>query len=257
MIGKLKSELIETRVASEKLIDSLSFMLEETEMRIADLQRDAFDFKKEVVMFGSDQKKALAMGKTMAELVVQYLEGKLNERDSIFEKLRIKNGTLKSKRQKLEAQLKQKDEVGNSFHSIDYHKLQIENKQFMKNIDEKNKELTKLKMIARRASNELGELQNELSEIKKERNTQTKAMHVRQKQSQRLGDGIAALKNEIHFSKRSLEMIRAKHEKKMDKIENEPELMEYVQQKAEMYELRDAIKVWERKVEIAKMKVKQ
>mmetsp|Transcript_58182 Transcript_58182/g.86491 ORF Transcript_58182/g.86491 Transcript_58182/m.86491 type:complete len:128 (-) Transcript_58182:291-674(-) len=127
----------------------------------------------------------------------------------------------------------------------------------MKNIDEKNKELTKLKMIARRASNELGELQNELSEIKKERNTQTKAMHVRQKQSQRLGDGIAALKNEIHFSKRSLEMIRAKHEKKMDKIENEPELMEYVQQKAEMYELRDAIKVWERKVEIAKMKVKQ
>lgn len=44
----------------------------------------------------------------MAEKVVRYMEDKLRVTDSVVEKLRLKNGSLKGQIAKLEAQLTQK-----------------------------------------------------------------------------------------------------------------------------------------------------
>lgn len=43
-------------------------------------------------------------------------------------------------------QLKQKEEMGEVLHAIDFDQLQIENAQFVSKIDEKNSELSRLKL---------------------------------------------------------------------------------------------------------------
>lgn len=47
---------------------------------------------------------------------------------------------------KLESQVNSKEELGDVLHYIDFHQLQIENKQYAAKIEEKNEELLQLKM---------------------------------------------------------------------------------------------------------------
>lgn len=44
----------------------------------------------------------------------------------------------------MEGQLRQKDDMGDALHYIDFHQLQIENKQFVSRIEERNDELLKV-----------------------------------------------------------------------------------------------------------------
>lgn len=68
--------------------------------------------------------------------------------DAVIEKIRLKNVTLKVQKNKLHQQLKQKEEMGEVLHAIDFDQLQIENKQYLLKIEERNAELLKLKMTA-------------------------------------------------------------------------------------------------------------
>lgn len=44
--------------------------------------------------------------------------------------------------------MKQKEEMGEALHAIDYDQLQIENRQYLSKIEERNAELIKLKVSA-------------------------------------------------------------------------------------------------------------
>ena len=66
----------------------------------------------------------------------------------MIEKVRLKNVTLKAQKNKLFLQLKQKEEMGEVLHAIDFDQLQIENKQYLLKIEERNGQLLKLKMMA-------------------------------------------------------------------------------------------------------------
>merc|ERR1719199_947204 len=101
----------------------------------------------------------------MAEKVIRYMEDKLRQKDAIVEKLRLKNATLKSQAQKVDAQLRQKEEMGDVLHYIDFHQLQIENKQYMAKIEERNDELLKLKMTTGNTVQVLNTLKKQLQDI--------------------------------------------------------------------------------------------
>ena len=68
--------------------------------------------------------------------------------DTLMEKLRLKNSTLRVRKRKLQVQLKQKEEAGEVRHEVDFDQLKIENKQFNEQFEEKNQELLKLKLGA-------------------------------------------------------------------------------------------------------------
>jgi hypothetical protein len=115
-------------------------------------------------------------GKVIAERIVRYFEEKIRGKvfffalpwplehfsldywldcvyiailqDAIIEKIRLKNVTLKVQKNKLHLQLKQKEEMGEVLHAIDFDQLQIENKQYLSKIEERNAELLRLKLTA-------------------------------------------------------------------------------------------------------------
>ena len=82
-------EIQEIRVRSEKLIDTLRSVIEETAIRLTDLKKDAYEFKRDIVV-GAENFRT---GKTMAEKVVRYMEEKLRQKDAMVEKLKLKNQT--------------------------------------------------------------------------------------------------------------------------------------------------------------------
>merc|ERR1719486_1429706 len=106
-LEEVQKEVEETKRSSERLIDTLRAVLEETDIRIAELKKDAYEFKRDIVVGAENMRR----GKPVAEKMVRYMEEKLRSRDSVIEKLRLKNATIKSHIQKVEAQLKQKEEM--------------------------------------------------------------------------------------------------------------------------------------------------
>jgi len=110
----LQNEIDSHRKNSEKMIDTLRAVLEETEIRINELKRDAYEFKRDVVV-GSENTRT---GKIMAERVTRYFEDKSKEVDAVIEKLRLKNSSLKSQISKVEVLLMQKEEVGDVLHYV-------------------------------------------------------------------------------------------------------------------------------------------
>merc|ERR1719350_1076301 len=85
--------------------------------------------------------------RVIAERVTRYFEDKLRSRDTLIEKLRLKNSTLKVQKRKLMLQLKQKEEMGEVLHEVDFNQLKIENQQYLEKIDEKNQDLLRLKLM--------------------------------------------------------------------------------------------------------------
>lgn len=101
----------------------------------------------------------------MAERVLKYFEDHLRVKDAVIDKLRLKNAGLRTAHAKAEAALRTKEEVGDVLHYIDFHQLQIENKQFLAKIEEKTAELTRLKLTTGRTVQALNVLKSRLSDL--------------------------------------------------------------------------------------------
>ena len=104
-VEDLKEEIERTKDESEKLQDRLRAVMEECDMRFAQVQKDIFEFKREIVIGGENPRN----GKIVAEKVVRYFEEKLRSKDSTIEKLKLKNTALKIQIQKLDKQLGEKE----------------------------------------------------------------------------------------------------------------------------------------------------
>ena len=70
----------------------------------------------------------------------------------------LKNVSLKAQIMKAEKQIQHKQEMNDDLKFIDFHQLQIENKKHVKDIDERNRKLVKLKKIKGNTDNMLDTL---------------------------------------------------------------------------------------------------
>lgn len=247
-LEEVSKEVEETKRSSEKLIDTLKAVLEETDVRIAELKKDAYEFKRDIVV-GAENFRT---GKTMAEKVIRYMEDKLRSKDSVIEKLRLKNATLKSQIQKVAAQLHQKEEMGDVLHYIDFHQLQIENKQYIGKIEERNDELLKLKMTTGNTVQVLNNLKRKLNNLISESEWLKKEIKSRTELCRKIKEDNHQVEDEIG--------VEAKAHKRLSQQQQDsaemPQVMDYVTQKASMYELQQAVSNWQRKVEISEMAAK-
>ena len=188
--------------------------------------------------------------------VVRYLEDKLRQRDAMIEKLRLKNATLKTQKQKVEQQLRQKEEMGDVLHYIDFHQLQIENKQYIQKIEERNEELLKLKLTTGTTVQALNSLKNKLASLLTESTSISKETASRTSQLAKLRSDADSVISELKSSARLAARLSDPGEAEQGGGQM-PQILDYVTQKKEMYEISVAVKNWERKVEIAEMAAKK
>lgn len=235
----------ETRKSSEKIIDTLKAVIEETDMRIAELRKEAHEFKRDIVV-GAENFRT---GATMAEKVLKYMEDKLRQKDLYVEKMKLKNASTRTAIVKLEAQLKQKEEMGDVLHFIDFHQLQIENKQYVMKIEKRNQELIKLKVSTGKIVQVLNTKKKELHGLLEQSNWLTSEIANRKEQLRRIKDENGRVSEKMKKRKKFISKLKNEAEESSET----PQVIDYVRQKADMYELQTELKNYQRKVEIAEI----
>ena len=231
------------------MIDTLRAVLEETEIRIGELKRDAYEFKRDVVV-GAENSRT---GNVMAERVTRYFEDKLKQVDAVLEKLRLKNSTLKSQINKVEHQLSQKEEIGDVLHYIDFHQLQIENKQYVGKIDERNEELLTVKLSTSKTITALTECKRKLTEKLEESSWLEKELVSKQATLKKLELEGARVEKESRLEAHKKSRLR----QALEEISEMPDVEDYIEQKRHMYDLDTKLKTWIKKVEIIEMAAKK
>jgi len=245
----LLHEIDSNKKNSEKMIDTLRAVLEETEIRIGELKRDAYEFKRDVVV-GAENSRT---GKVMAEKVIRYFDDKFKQADAIIEKLRLKNSTLKSQINKIETQLAQKEEVGDVLHYIDFHQLQIENKQYIAKIEERNEELHTLKHSTSKTIQALNEYKRRLSTQLKDAETLKQEMTNKEQQLNKLTNENKKITKDTIIEKRMMDKLKLQ----IEEATAMPDVSDYILQKKEQYNLETVQKNWTKKVEIMEMAAKR
>jgi len=241
----LQIELDSNAKNNEKMIDTLRAVLEETEIRIGELKRDAYEFKRDVVI-GAENART---GKIMAERVTKYFELKVRQVDGVVEKLRLKNSTLKSQITKVEAQLAQKEEIGDVLHYIDFHQLQIENKQYVATIEERNDELLQVKLLTGKTIQVLNEYKRRLAEKLEEESWLKNEVSSKRMLLSKLDNEESRVEKELRAERRARNRLR----QQIEEAAAMPNTEDYILQKKDMYELESTISNWKKKVEIVEM----
>ncbi|KAI8902419.1 hypothetical protein BC833DRAFT_521084 [Globomyces pollinis-pini] len=247
-LEELRDEIQHSKEEWGKIIDNFKAELEEVEIRVAEIKKAVYEFKRDIEQQALNRRT----GKVIAERIVRYFEDKIRAKEAIIEKVRLKNVTLKVQKNKLHLQLKQKEEMGEVLHAIDFDQLQIENKQYMQKIEERNSELLKLKMTAGNTMQILNHYKKKLQSLTLE------STRLRVEISQRK-DLLAKLVTEATVVENEKEKAARLNKWLLNQMDQfrVPDVMDYVLVKASQQELQKKLKGWMRKVEITSMQTKR
>ncbi|XP_077309857.1 cilia- and flagella-associated protein 263 [Lithobates pipiens] len=233
---------------ADRILQSYKATMEEAEIRSTEIRKAMYEFERDIGKAAISGKKG---GGVTPEKVLRYVEEKTRARDSLVDKLRLKNAALKIQKKKLQMQLKQKEEMGEVLNEVDFQQLKIENAQFLERIDKRNQDLLQLKLNA-------GETLQVLNSYKKKlHHTTTESTYLRKEISAR-NDMLQRIEQETQ----QVEQERAKAESLNKKLRKQlsdyrvPDVLNYVHEKMEQEELEKCIRAWERKVEIAELSLK-
>ncbi|XP_025776616.1 coiled-coil domain-containing protein 113 [Puma concolor] len=246
-LDDMKDEIRHMRANAERDLQHHEAIIEEAEMRWVEVCRAVHEFKKDVLKTISKKKGSILA----TQKVLKYIEDMNRRRDNMKDKLCLKNVSLKVQRKKMLLQLRQKEEVGEALHDVDFQQLKIENAQFLETIEAKNQELIQLKLASGNTLQRLNAYKSKLQQ------STEMSIHL---------DKEILLRNEL-LEKIESETLQAEEDRAKAEAVNKrlrrqlaefqvPQVMVYVREKILTGDLEKTIKMWERKVEIAEMTLK-
>ncbi|XP_042133193.1 cilia- and flagella-associated protein 263 isoform X1 [Peromyscus maniculatus bairdii] len=242
-----REEIRHMRANAERDLQYHEAIIEEVDIRWAEVQRAVHDFEKDIMKTISKKKGSILA----TQKVMKYIEDMNRRRDNMKDKLCLKNVSLKVQKKKMLLQLRQKEEVGEALHDVDFQQLKIENAQFLETIEARNQELIQLKLASGNTLQVLNTYKNKLHRAMDIYNNLDKEILQRNE-----------LLGKIEKETIQAEEDRAKAHALNNKLRKQlaefraPQVMMYVKEKILNGELEKTIKMWERKVEIAEMSLK-
>ncbi|XP_036296991.1 coiled-coil domain-containing protein 113 [Pipistrellus kuhlii] len=242
-----KEEIRHLRANAERDLQHHEAIIEEAEIRMDEVQKAMQEFEKDILKTISKKKGSILATQKM----LKYIEDANRRRDNIKDKLRLKNVSLKVMRKKLLLQLRQKEEVGEALHDVDFQQLKIENAQFLETIEARNQELIRLKMASGTTLQILNSYKTRL-----QRAIEMSINLVKETQQRHeLLEKIERETLQVEEDRARAEAVNQRLRKQMAEFRAPPVMM-YVREKIFNGELEKTIRVWERKVEIAEMSLK-
>eukprot|EP01105_Mastigella_eilhardi_P005681 TRINITY_DN17330_c0_g1_i1.p1 TRINITY_DN17330_c0_g1~~TRINITY_DN17330_c0_g1_i1.p1 ORF type:complete len:357 (+),score=117.72 TRINITY_DN17330_c0_g1_i1:31-1071(+) len=247
-LAELTEDLNAVKIEFEKEMEDLKSLKEDTDVHVADMKKEAYEFRRDIVTGAIDTD----IGKVSAEAVQGYFADRVRDKEHKLETLRLRNASMKASLTKLERELQKKEDQGESFVPIDFKQLKIENHQYQTKIDKLNLELLTLKMKAGKIVQTLNRYKKTL-DAASQTNSDLK-QHITQQQElhTQLGQEDARVNRNIERATSSIQKLKQQQEEY-----NVPQVLDYVKQKAELTELEEQVKSWQRKVEIAEMELKR
>ena len=244
-----ESELLErireeTEASNERGLMDLRAACDEVEICLQELKKAAHDFKKEVAVGAVNPRTGLVDPARWQRHSEQYVHAK----ESTVEKLTLTNKTLRNQITHAESTLRQKEEMSEVLHAVDFEKLKIENQQFAERIEERSAELGKQKDSLAVASLTVNKLKRQLDEASA-RMRQLQADMEQKRYYMGTFDANLEVAEKEHAAayKLNKNLLTASNSAE------HPGVMEYVHLKNEVQLLELKAADWERKLEVAQM----
>ncbi|KAJ8252161.1 hypothetical protein COCON_G00214730 [Conger conger] len=237
-------ELQHLKESSERQMHLHQATLEEAEVRLSEVKKASFEFDRDVAKVIREKKG----GMMDAEKVIRYIEDRIKAKEALVEKLRLKNGALRVQKRKLDLQLKQKGEVGEVRHHVDFQQLKIKNTQYLQQIDILNQDLLRLKLLAGSTQQILHSHKNKLQQLINESKLLSNEIASRD-------DVVAKMEHETRQAERECreaETVNGQLRRQLESF-SVPPLLDYIKAKSVHGELEQTVRSWERKVVIAEM----
>jgi hypothetical protein len=233
---RLKADREKTDKHADDAREEFRATVEEAVNRLKEVKMEVAGFKRDVT-----GDKGVS-----ADKVLRYMADRPVELRKHIAKTKEKCAQCQLQISKYLTQLRQREDVGEAFHEIDFNQLQIENHQFVERIEQKNEELVELKGTTTRTVQTLNALTDKLGALTADQAQLRKEHKLRQEHVDKLTAEIDQVRKEGAVSQKKNEALKIQHESvKVPLVED------YIAQKAETYELQKAVQNWKRKVEIA------
>jgi hypothetical protein len=171
--------------------DELLATNQEIILNIKDIKMEVYELNRKIDIQSENPKS----GKINAEIFHKFFEEKFKKLENYKKKLTEQNLNLFKQINAARKKIEKKDK-SNELQFIDFHQLQIENKKYVKEVDEKNKLLLKLKMTIGKITQDKNKCKDKLNEeIKKLQTLRLKTLE-KEKQIDRINDMIENQKEE-------------------------------------------------------------
>ena len=158
----------EARIAQhyQTVLMDLRMKLEEKDRKAMKLEEEYAIFKEEVIKMAEYSRT----GKSIPNHVVNEINLLEDEKEIEKSKVRSRNIHLQHQLKDLEGRLKQKEELAEGLHLIDFEQLKIENQSLNEKIEERNEELLKLRKKTTTTVQILTHLKEKLQFVQKKNN---------------------------------------------------------------------------------------
>ncbi|CAF3117417.1 unnamed protein product [Rotaria sp. Silwood2] len=241
-IDKMRREIV-----NEKKTDQL-----ESDIEWVDIERSDFELSITEFLKIKDASINKRTRKLVGEKIDRYFHEHLQTRESLTNKLRDRSSGLKRQIVRLEAQLREKEEMGETLTEVDFNQLQMENKQYLDKIDEKNIELVLHK-------HKVAKVTQLLNYYKANLNTNTIDLIDIQQRINKQDILYEFTRQEINKANYEQSRANKRNYNLRDQIEHYqvPEILDYVKRKSLLCNLQRDCQVWQRKVELVSMSLQQ
>jgi len=234
-LGEIQHELVQNKNVHNALVDECHVALQNSSLCLADLEKDAFQFKRDVV---SKDENSIAC-------IQRYFQSRILAYEYSLDRYRLRHCDLKNKMKALVMQKKQRENSTMSLHFLDFHQLQIETKKQTQCLIERTKNLQKTKISQEKSYHELLKENEKYNRIQKQFEALDKAIELRQRHLEKLDKKISDTHQQV------LNARKKKHDKSATKKSGIATL-DMVELQGRLYNLQKDLIVWERKIIVAK-----
>lgn len=217
-------------------------------IREKEIDKEIIGFQREIVEEGRDERS----GHIIGEKLLKWYDDTIKQKDTTIGKLRLKRASMKSQIARTKARLQQKIELGEKLQQVDYDQLKIDHEGHQVEINKLSQDLAYLQKISSSVVSRLNSARNLLAEEEKQCRIMESGIEQKQKAIQKYAKEAEQVEDDHQKLKLSNEDIVSK--KSEYRV---PDVSDYIEKKAQLYELSKVIKNWERKVQLAEMNVKR
>jgi chromosome segregation ATPase len=248
VIGQIENDIKQEDRHSANQIAEIRARQVQIGIREKEIEKEIGGFNSEVLEGGRDERSGLVIG----EKLLKWYDDGIKDKDAKIGKLRLKRDAMKSQIARTRARLQQKLELGEKLQRVDYDQLKINNDGFQTEIAELSLRLASLQKISSSVVSKLNNARTRLAA--EERQVKTYEQGIRQK------------RGAIDKYGKEAEQVDEDHKKLIANNEDiatkrsefrVPEVRDYIDKKAEIYNLSIVIRNWERKVQLGEMNVKR
>lgn len=225
--------------------DKLLAMNQEVINHIKDIKMEVYELNRKI-----DSQAEHKNGKISEEVFFKFFEDKKKKYNNLIKKYKESVTNVEKQIKSKQAKIANKDS-NNELKFIDFHQLQIENKKYVKEVDEKNKQLLKLKMT-------IGKITQDKNNYKKKLNDQMTALEGLKKVIKKYRTDEANIEKMVEKQKKESD----ERDKQTNELHNKLskggtlEINHHVRQKNIEKELIHILENLQKKLDIEKIKSK-